>query len=158
MRVNGDRAEGAGGHAGTAGGANLRLLVELVLRQTANGARPYTARELAAEVGSASGMAVGDVITVLEAVLTGAGDVIPNELVAPLAALFDVPTTDLTADPAVAETAILGRLLAQRGAAGVLFCRDHLDRPVANRLLRAVLGAIRGEQRSSPPGVGGSPP
>lgn len=84
-----ERMDGAGGHGGAVGrGANLRLLVELVPHQMADGDRSYTADELAAGVRSRRRHAGGDAAAVLEAVLAGASDVVPAALVVPLAELF----------------------------------------------------------------------
>lgn len=142
-----ERVENADrGSTGPRGGPNLRLLVELTPHHAPDGDRRFTAREIAVGVhDQRSERGLDDIAVVIEALLTGSSEVIPDDLVAPLAAFFAAPVADLTDDPLLAETAILERLVVERGAAGVLFCREHLDRSLANRLLRAVLGALGGD-------------
>jgi hypothetical protein len=145
-------------------GRALRLLAELVMRADGHGDarrwRRYTAAEIAAGVQANGGSGtddLGELTQTIAAVLDGRSEDVPDDLVEPLAAFFRAPVVDLTReDPQVTETAVLERLVRELGAGGVLFCRDHLDRQLANRLLRAVLDALRqpsktGCSREQPP-------
>lgn len=136
------------------GGEGLRLLVDLVLREDGVGAsrrwRRYTAAEIAAGVHAQVAGDLDALTGVIAALLDGASDEIPDQLLKPLAAFFRSPVTDLTDDELqVVETSILERLVVELGAGGVLFCRDHLSRETANRLLRAVLDAVRCDARTT---------
>lgn len=138
----------------TRGGDRVRLLVDLVQREDGVGAarrwRRYTAAEIAAGVRAQGVPGDLDALTgVITALLDGTSDEIPDQLLEPLAAFFRAPVTDLTDEPQVVETAILERLVVELGADGVLFCRDHLARETANKLLRAVLDALRRDARTA---------
>lgn len=129
-------------------GDGLRLLVELVLREEGSGDsrrwRRYTIDEIAAGVRAQGVSDEHDALAEdISVILDRTRDEVPDRLLAPLAAFFRAPVTDLTAEPQAAETAILERQLVELGADGVLFCRDHLDRRLANRLLRTVLDVLR---------------
>ena len=138
-----------GGPAMSGRGGALRLLAELVLREDGVGEarrwRHYTAAEIAAgALGSGGGGELGTVTEMITAVLNGHSEDIPDQLIDPLAAFFRVDEDDLTrGDLQASETAILERLVRDLGAGNVLFCRDHLDRHLANQFLRAVLNAVR---------------
>lgn len=127
---------------------SLRLLVELTLREDDDAGSSRWRRHTAAEIAAglrANGVdrQPDDLVRTLTALLDGTAEEIPDELVAPLAVFFGASTSDLTGEPEVVETGILERQLVGMGASRVLFCRDNLARPVANRLLRTVLDVLR---------------
>lgn len=138
-----------------ANAAGLQLLVELTMRRVGIGAaarwRHSTPVEIAAGL-RAQGVDddLDGLVTTIASLLNGERHEIPDHLVAPLAAFFGAPVSDLTGASDVAETAILERQLVELGAGAVLFCRQHLTRPLANRLLRTVLDVLRSEPDLQP--------